>query len=161
MTFGCANDPHYMDTALEMSNNNKETATKAIYSQMELDASVAKALKDNEVALVLYAIQSKQNMAMLLDTLKTEIPDAPTNANDAWLGVGKAVVDGVTTIGKWYLGTSLLSDVFSNYGTAYTFTSAGSQTITDSFNVTKMGNNGTITRSVAESSAVEETATSE
>jgi hypothetical protein len=143
---GCAGiGKEYYDSAEEISDNNRVQATLIIQSQMELDAKVAESLKDNDVALVLYAMQSKDKMVNIAKLLETELPEAPTTANDVWLGFGTTFIEGATTIGKWYIGASLIESIFDGYGTAYNFTAGGDQSISDSLNTTdiKLGNENT------------------
>jgi hypothetical protein len=115
---GCAGDYKEYATSVERTNTaNAALGASYFENQSKLMKEVAANLKDNETALVLFAIMSQQNSGEIAKTFKSERPVKPTTGTDvlntiagetvptliqwgAGAFIGHEVVKGLTKAGK-------------------------------------------------------------
>lgn len=106
---GCAGDYKEYAHSIERTNtSNAALGASYFENQSKLMKEVANNLKDNETALVLFAIMSQQNSGEIAKTFKAERPVKPTTGNDVLNTVAGTTVP---TLIQWGAGAFLGSEI--------------------------------------------------
>lgn len=106
---GCAGDYKEYATSIERTNtSNAALGASYFENQSKLMKEVAANLKDNETALVLFAIMSQQNSGEIAKTFKAERPVKPTTGNDV---LNTVAGETVPTLIQWGAGAFLGNEI--------------------------------------------------